>query len=316
MEHVLSKRITASAPGSLMLLGEHAVLHNRMALVCAIDHRVTITCIPRNDSTIHIDSALGQYTTDVQHLSVETPFTFILASLLEQQSRLHSGLDIHIDSTIPHTFGLGSSAAVTVAFNGALAKLLDMPMATNPHQLHRHCLDIVHKVQGRGSGADLAAAVFGGVVAYQLDPEIIEPIKVDHPITVVYSGYKTPTSEVINIVETQRKQHPDLYEHIYNAIDTCSHVAFNLLKQKNWEAFGQILNLNQHLMEAIGVNTPELAEIIHILQKEETISGAKISGSGLGDCAIGWGTAAMKDSTFEAVPASITSQGLTMETDK
>ena len=38
---------TASAPGSLMLFGEHAVLHGHAALVAAVDRRVTVTLRPR-----------------------------------------------------------------------------------------------------------------------------------------------------------------------------------------------------------------------------------------------------------------------------
>jgi mevalonate kinase len=36
----------ASAPGSLMLLGEYAVLHDYPALVCAIDKRISVIIEP------------------------------------------------------------------------------------------------------------------------------------------------------------------------------------------------------------------------------------------------------------------------------
>ncbi len=36
-------RLKASAPGSLMLLGEYGVLYGKHALVCAIDKRIVIS---------------------------------------------------------------------------------------------------------------------------------------------------------------------------------------------------------------------------------------------------------------------------------
>ena len=54
-------QLKASAPGSLMLMGEHAVLHGKKALVCAIDQRISVSLTPREDARISIVSALGEY---------------------------------------------------------------------------------------------------------------------------------------------------------------------------------------------------------------------------------------------------------------
>jgi mevalonate kinase len=50
------------------------------------------------------------------------------------------------------------------------------------------------------------------------------------------------------------------------------------------------LNENQQRMEKLGLNTPELDEIVCALQQASMVYGAKISGSGLGDCAVGLGS--------------------------
>ena len=55
----MSATIPSSAPGSLMISGEHAVLHGRHALVGAVDQRVRVMLTPRADDTIRICSALG-----------------------------------------------------------------------------------------------------------------------------------------------------------------------------------------------------------------------------------------------------------------
>jgi hypothetical protein len=56
---------------------------------------------------------------------------------------------------------------------------------------------------------------------------------------------------------------------------------------EDFSRLGPMLILNQKLMEEMGLCNAALAEIISIFQTLET--PAKISGSGLGDCAIGLG---------------------------
>jgi len=41
-------QITASAPGKLMLLGEHSVVYDRPCLVTAVDSRVYVTMTKNN----------------------------------------------------------------------------------------------------------------------------------------------------------------------------------------------------------------------------------------------------------------------------
>ena len=52
-------QLRAKAPGSLMLLGEHAVLFDKPALVSAINKYITVTMTPahqHDDETIEIHS--------------------------------------------------------------------------------------------------------------------------------------------------------------------------------------------------------------------------------------------------------------------
>ena len=70
-----------SAPGKLMLLGEHAVLKGRRALVCAVDQRMYCTLKKRNDNIIHIVSALGEYKGPLDQLHDDPGFRFIVAAL-------------------------------------------------------------------------------------------------------------------------------------------------------------------------------------------------------------------------------------------
>ena len=67
--------IHCSAPGKLMIMGEHAVLHGKKALVAAVDQRLHVYLEARDDQTLEIQSALGSLSCDLKDLKAEAPFT-------------------------------------------------------------------------------------------------------------------------------------------------------------------------------------------------------------------------------------------------
>lgn len=277
----------ASAPGKLMLLGEHAVLHGHRCIVAAVNQRIHIIVHSRHDAKIKIDSDLGHYQADLQNPLVDSTFRFVLTAIDQHKELLSHGFDLKIESDFTATVGLGSSAAVTAAMTAAIFYMADQNLEAI--KIYDHSLTTVRTVQGSGSGADLAASVFGGILLYRAFPNEIIPLKNIHPITVVYSGSKTPTTDVIQTVEKQRNRFPQQFSFIYSAMDVSAEQAAQAVKETDWPTFGQLLNLNQGLMEAIGVSTKKLAEIAHVLRHDPGILGAKISGSGLGDCVVGLG---------------------------
>lgn len=280
--------VEASAPGSLMLLGEHAVLHGSRALVCAVNRRMHVRLTARSDRRLGIDSALGRYEEPLDMLPDHASFRFILQAVRQYLPEIPSGFDLQVVSDFSATIGFGSSAAVTVAVHAALATWLGE--SSEPEVLFSRSLETVHCVQGRGSGADLAAAAFGGAVVYSTCPICI-PIQLSLPLTAVYCGYKTPTPEVIAQVERLRAADPQAFSDIFQAMDHSVEEAQKALQKEDWDSFGRLLNENQVLMDRIGVNTPELQAIVTALQEAPGMYGAKISGSGLGDCAVGVGAA-------------------------
>lgn len=306
--------IATSAPGSLMVLGEHAVLHGKHALVCAINRRISIHLLPMEGGRITISSSLGEYQAPLSKLTDHPSFRFVLQAIKQHRDRMSSGFKLTIDSEFSSNIGLGSSAAVTVATHAALMQWLAGSKPARG-ELFAQALETVHAVQGRGSGADLAASVFGGMVGYRTTPEFF-PVKATLPLTAVYCGYKTPTPEVIQKVETLRKGDPAKFERIYSEIDRGVREALRALAEEDGMALGRILDRNQQLMNEMGVNTPELREIVSALRKDPKIHGAKISGSGLGDCAIGIGHAALNGLDYPIYHLETTPDGCKYEEER
>ena len=284
----LIKQYKASAPGSLMLLGEYAVLFGGYSLVCAIDKRMTVILMPREDSIITISSALGHHQTDISSIEIGAPFQFVLATLKKFADQLPSGCDIVIQSEFSDQVGFASSAAVTVALIKAIYEWLGVACA--PAFLIRTARKIIREVQGIGSGADVAACVLGGVVAYRAEPFLAEKIAYSYPLRVIYSGSKTKTVDAIAFVNNKFSDQPDELQSILKKINECARMGMIAARSGNHATLGKMMNEQQIQMQALGVSTDIINKIIAELTEYPDILGAKISGSGLGDCVIGLGS--------------------------
>lgn len=291
-----------------MIFGEHAVLYGKRALACAIDRRIKATLSLRSDDTITIHSALGTYQTSRHHIDALHELRFVLAAI--KSKPLTSGFDLVIESEFSHLFGLGSSAAVTVATLGALNLWLEQTLTKE--RLFEESLQIVRSVQSVASGADVAASVYGGIVAYSMAPGGIEKLPHLFPLTVVYSGSKRATVEVIALVKQSYDQSSDLFEHLFSAMDFISLQAQKAILAQDWKKVGNLLCVQQGLMDAIGVNNKILSEIAYALRACPEILGSKISGSGLGDCVIGLGHTSSLSTRFPQLHVDMSAEGISL----
>lgn len=299
-----------SAPGKLMLLGEHAVLRGRACLVCAIDQRIYLRITPRADSKIVIHSDLGRHITSLDHFEVDQQFSFLTHALQPKIISLSRGFEISVQSDFVPTVGLGSSAAITAAMTYALCLMINGQ--ANLDTVFKDGLHTIRSVQGEGSGADLAASIFGGVLLYRAAPLERKCLKQIFPITTVYSGMKTPTVSVIRTVQAMAKRLPELYEQIYDMMNFSALTAAEAIEQNDLKQLGCIFNVNQGLLDAIGVSNTILAEINFRLREDSGIYGSKISGSGLGDCVVAVGNA-MKKLPYQRLDLKISPQGVRIE---
>lgn len=260
-----------------MLLGEHAVLHGHPCLVAAINRRVQVEITSRSDGELGIQSALGSLTARRDALPENPAFRFVLGTLHHLPAAYPRGLDIRISADMPPTIGFGTSAAVTVAMVAALTG------SGEKSHIMQTARTVIQNVQGRGSGADVAASTYGGLVFYHMSDSACEIVSDSpHPITAIYCGYKKPTPEVIARVDALWKNKPAERDALYVRMGELASAGIGT-------GFALRLNEGQSLMQRLGVSTPELDECVNILRASPGIAGAKTSGSGLGDCAVGWG---------------------------
>ena len=172
-------KITASAPGKLVVSGEYAVLAGAPALALCINRRVTCTLTDRSVGDWHFIASGFQGDTrhtrqrlvdgapldssDPGHLCQHVMRQLSASGLADL---LPEHLDVEIDSRAGfdagRKLGIGTSAAVCVSLTAALlnrcsSTLVPFPIAQRAHQQSQG---------GRGSGIDIAAACCGGLVRY------------------------------------------------------------------------------------------------------------------------------------------------------
>lgn len=263
-----------------MINGEHAVVYGAPAIVCAIEQHIHIHLTTRNDRAIHIRSALAEHHTGLDALTDHPALRFILTALHLQTPAC--GLDLDIHSDINPTLGLGSSAAVTVAMTALLSRLRDEPM--DLLTLHEKAHRTILQVQQRGSGADLAASLTGGMLAYQNQPQThISPLPPPPAIlSLRYAGYKTPTAEVLARIAARAQDRPEYYRDLYAHMAENSAHSIAAAQQQDWQTFYRALNNYQTLLEQLGVC--DETQAAHIAAARQHAHAVKISGSGLGDC--------------------------------
>ncbi|MGM0541153.1 MAG: mevalonate kinase family protein [Pseudomonadota bacterium] len=288
------------APANSMILGEHSVVYGHPAMACALNQFIYIDWQSRPDYEIHIHSALAEHSTQIQSLltqkqAIHPQLKFVCHALAAFAEQLPFGLTIHIRSEFSSTIGLGSSAAVLAAMLSGLNQIT---------QQHKSLLElfaighsIILKIQGRGSGTDLAASLSGGVIYFQphsagQPPEIKSLIQLNQafPVTLIYAGYKTPTAQVLELVAKQWQTRPAELSALYQQMGQTTLAAFKALQQQNLPLFYHLFKTYQALMTQLGVNDATLSLLIEALSACASIEAAKISGSGFGDCVIGLGT--------------------------
>jgi len=302
------QQVTASAPGKLMLLGEHAVVYGRPCLVTAVG-RWQATVAPAADDLLHVTAP------DVGLLDCALPLTapvgemptgahFIAAAVQEFRRKYggSDGLAVTTSSNFSSRYGLGSSAAVTVAVLQALAAWHSVPLTRA--ELFGLGRRAVLAVQGVGSGFDVAAAVYGGTLYFAAGGPTIEPLVVgDLPLVVGYSGVKADTTTLVRGVAARRAAAPQEIDRLFDESAVLVEAGRRALQVGDFATLGSLFNQAQELLVRLGVSTPRLEALI-AAAREAGAWGAKLSGAGGGDCLIALTPAERRQAVEAAIVAA------------
>lgn len=305
------KKVTASAPGKLMLFGEHSVVYGHPCLVTAVDQRLSVTVERNGENIFELDApdlGLKSYSKHVSDLGkkqlpqavrfIETLYKIFLEKYPQKES-------VHVitKSDFSANFGFGSSSASTVAFAKAISVLYGQKL--DKRELFDLCYQVVIEVQGVGSGFDLAAAIWGGTLYYVPPAEKVENIKLPKlSIVVGYTGVKADTPTLVRMVQNLKVDHPKKVNQVFNDITRLVGVARHELTKQKWSQVGKLMTENHQLLKKLQVSSRELEKLTKA-SLQAGAYGAKLSGAGGGDCMI----AVVNDKTRDKVATAIEKAG-------
>jgi len=216
-----------------------------------------------------------------------------------QKYKSRQGVEVETRAGFSSEFGFGSSAAVTVATLAGLAKLFKIRLS------RKRLFDLTYKtvldVQGVGSGFDLAASIWGGTLYFVTGGKKIISLKTKKlPLVVGYTGIKADTPTMVKKVAILRKNNKKLVDSIFDQAGFLTNEAKTALLRGNFKKTGELMNLNQGLLDALGVNTKELANLIFSARKAGAW-GAKLSGAGGGDCMVSLSSKSKREKVEKAI---------------
>ncbi|MFX1451712.1 MAG: mevalonate kinase [Promethearchaeota archaeon] len=283
---------TASAPGKCILVGEHAVVYGTRAIVTALNLRAYTTIelilekkieIEAKDYKLHKEFP---YLTEIKQDSNLISLKPILhcCHMMINKFKLNKGMKLKIWSEIPPSAGLGSSAAVFVATIKAIETVFNLNLTNN--EISQLAFEVEKTVHTNPSGIDNFICTHGGCIQYSKNEKIkrVELPK-NFPLLICNSEKPRNTGILVEKVAKLHKDFPNVTEKIFDAIDLLAIKALDSLKSGDLIKLGEIFNLNQGLLESLGVSTSLISQLINIA-RDNGAYGSKITGAGGGGCII------------------------------
>ncbi len=293
-------RVLASAPAKIILFGEHSVVYGKPAIAAAIDLRTYVRAefndsgrikieardiktpgliVSFSENEIYFESDYGKAAEVLSYVRQA------IELVKEEADKNGTGITVSITSQIPVGAGLGSSAAVAVATIGAVSKLLGLELTNEEVAKLGHRVELL--VQGASSGIDPTVSAIGGFIHYEKGKFEHLPF-MELPIVVGYTGSSGSTKELVAMVRERRESMPEVVEPILTAMGKVVEKAREIILSElddelRFEKLGELMNINHGLLDALGVSTKKLSELVYAARTAGAL-GAKITGAGGGGC--------------------------------
>lgn len=263
---------TCSAPGKIYLFGEHAVVYGEPAIACAVELRTRVSA--KKADAITISSGIGNTGLDFE----VHPYVSLAIKKLDSPD-----VEIEITSDIPVGSGLGSSAAVTIATLAAIN--IEFGLGLEKKELARMGHEIEKEIQGAASPTDTFVSTFGGTVKIP-SRKRLELLGCGIVIGNTNKGASPKkTAKLVKQVAQLKEEYPEMINPIIKTIGSFARQGETLVSRKDYTSLGKLMNVNHGLLDALGVCTLELSELVYAARNAGAY-GAKLTGAGGGGCMV------------------------------
>ncbi len=277
--------VSASAPGKIILFGEHAAVYGQPAIAAPV-HQVQARAVVQANPlappcAIQIDAPDIELHAALDTLDGNDPLVIAIEGVRQMlgYDRLPA-LKIHIHATIPVAAGLGSGAAVSVALIRALAAFLGHSLSNE--QVSALAYQVEKRHHGTPSGIDNTVVTYARPV-YFVRGQPHELLHIARPFTLVIAdtGVKSTTREVVSGVRQRWQADATAYEQRFAAIGQIVQQARRIIEERDPHGLGPLMDENHRLLQDMGVSCPEL-DALTCAARQAGALGAKLSGAGGG----------------------------------
>nr|AYA73280.1 mevalonate kinase [Cinnamomum camphora] len=233
-----------------------------------------------------------------------------------------------ISSDLPMGSGLGSSAAFCVALSAALLAYSGaVRLDVNNYgwlTLAELELELVNKwafvgekiIHGKPSGIDNTVSTFGNMIMFRLGE--LTRIKSNMPLRMLITNTKVGrnTKALVAGVSERASRHPDAMAAVFSAVDSISKELSTIIQSpasdelsitENEDKLEELLEMNQGLLQSMGVSHSSIEAVIRTTLKYKLAS--KLTGAGGGGCVLTLLPALLADAVVDKVIAELESCG-------
>jgi len=273
---------SASAPGKVIIFGEHAVVYGRPAIAVPVTQvRATVRLKPApKGHGLTIVAPDIEATVSLKTAARQDPLAVAARLTLKQLAKPEPDAILSIRSDIPVASGLGSGAAVSTAIVRSLSRFLGCFLP--PGELSDLVFEVEKIHHGTPSGVDNTVIAFERAV-YFTPGQPIEMLKVRRPFTLLIAdtGIRSSTRTAVEHVRSACRSNKQRCERIFDEIAFIAARARQALESGEVDRLGPLMNQNHRLLQALEVSSPQLEQLLEAARRAGA-TGAKLSGAGLG----------------------------------
>ncbi|KKR48656.1 MAG: Hydroxymethylglutaryl-CoA synthase [Microgenomates group bacterium GW2011_GWC1_41_8] len=282
-------KVVVSAPGKIHLMGEHAVVYGKPALIAAINKRLVATVSASEKFEIESPE---------EKKLIEKAVEVVCNRFKITDPKIH----IKITSTIPTGRHAGSSAAVSVATVGAL--LYFLKKIWNPNLINELAYEVEKFQHGTPSGGDNSACTFGGFIWFRKELEFLktiwqlpfQPSKKLAPFHLIDTGRPNEnTGEMVALVRTFFNEYKDKGRMLLDQNEQATKDVTIAIKEGNEELLTDAIRRGEKTLEGLGVVSTKVLPLLEDIEKSG--GAAKILGGGGKNGPVGLVLAYHRDST-------------------
>lgn len=264
---------SAFASGKVILLGEHGVVYGHPALAGPLSWGVTAKGAPAKACGLSVPKGLPSAHAKQLKRAFEAA----------AEAAGHPAVKVSVESDLPASMGLGSSAAVAVS----IARLLLSASGrkTSPREVERVAFAMEREFHGTPSGIDHTCSAYGELIQYRKKPGAdagsVRVVESKRPLKILVAlvGERSPTKATVGALRERQARYPARYRRLFEEIANLVKEGTSAIEAGDLDALGDAMNINHGLLSALGLSSQRIDDMVYRLRRMGAL-GAKLTGAG------------------------------------